>query len=291
MAEVIKPEMLGALAALVTFGEKDYDVEYPCEWEAPEGYRLERLTVDGSLVDRLIPEQKKTDTVIYQLHGGAYVMRYNDIYRDIALRYSEAAGGAEVISLDYGCAPNHVFPSALEESVKVYKWILEQGVDAKNIIIVGDSAGGNLALVTTMYLRDNNLSMPKGIFVASPWVDLGKDFDSMERNSKKDIILGQNMEVKNPTYPGTADLKEPYLSPVYGEFNDFPPMLIQCGDNEILLDPIVTVAEKAKEAGVDVTFSHYEGMPHDFQLFIPALETTKKAWAEITAFFDKVKNM
>lgn len=256
----------------------------------PEGYKQERFQVKGVPVEHLIPETKN-DLVIYHLHGGGYAFRYMDAYRDVALQYSKAAGGAEVFSIDYGCAPNHVFPSALEESISVYEWLLSEGYDANKIIIMGDSAGGNLTLVTTMYLRDHKMPLPKAVITISPWASLDPCFPSRETNATKDLLLGSGYMrgiAENPPYAGETDLKTPYLSPVYGEFYDFPMMLIQCGSYEILLDEITEVANKAKEAGVDVTFTAYPGMSHDFQLMLPMLDESEQAWKEIREFFSKV---
>ena len=296
MKKYTEQQLLEFLAPFSVMGPEFADVELPSEWKVPDDYTLEKIDVDGSIVERLIPKEKKTDLVILHFHGGSYAFRYMDGYRDVALQYAKVAGGAEVISLDYGCAPNHVFPSALEEAAKVYQWMLDQGIEAKNIVIAGDSAGGNLTMVATMYIRDNKMPMPKAIITISPWVYLGTDFDSMERNKDKDLIIGVKMPgvyetVVNSKYPGDTDIKTPYLSPLFGDFHDFPPMLIQCGDSGILYDPIVEAAKKIGDAGVDLSFTVYEGMFHDFQLFLPMLDESEMAWKEIGEFFGKVKNL
>ena len=104
-----------------------------------------------------MPKEKGTNNIIFQIHGGGYIVALCDPYRDTAVKYSEMVGGAEVFSLDYRVAPTNRYPAALEDAVTVYKWILEQGYDSNNIIITGDSAGGNLALATTLYLKDHNI--------------------------------------------------------------------------------------------------------------------------------------
>lgn len=293
MAKLTQEEILEYLRPFRELGKEFFDTDFPSTWNVPEGYRLEKLQENGVSIECLIPEKKNSELVIYHLHGGAYAFRYSDVYRQAALKHSQAAGGTEVISLDYGCIPKHVFPNALEECISGYKWMLEHGIDANNIIVAGDSAGGNLAMVLTMYLRDHHLAMPRAIFTASPWVYLGNDFDSMTRNYKKDVLLGESnptlySEVMNPGYIKGADIKNPYISPLYGDFTDFPPMLIQCGDSGILFDPIVETAKRIEDAGVDVTFTIYKGVAHDFQLFLPMLEESEKAWKEIAKFYRKV---
>jgi len=245
------------------------------------------------LVECLIPKVKRTDTVIYQIHGGGYVFRYQDFYRDLALKYSDAAGGAVVISIDYHCAPSHVFPSALEESVAVYQWILEQGYKSENIVIVGDSAGGNLTLVTTMYLRDHQMPMPKGIITISPWTDFACDYPSITANKENDLVLGWASEflygiILDPPYGKGTDFKNPYLSPVCGDYHYFPPMLVQCGSNEVLLDQIKAMVEHAKADGANVTYQLYLRMSHDFQYFLPMTDEAEEAWSNIQTFLKEV---
>lgn len=294
MAKLSKEEILETLAPFFALNEEVIGVIIPSVWQVPEGYVLEKFQVKGTQVERLIPKDKNPDTIIYHLHGGGYATRYMDPYRDIAMQYSKVSGNAEVVSIDYGCAPNHVFPSALDESINVYSWMMEHGYDASKIVIIGDSAGGNLTLATTMYIRDHKLPMPKGVITFSPWTSLESTFDSVEYNKEKDLLLGSgcpflNNIVYHPAYAGDTDKKTPYLSPLYGTYKDFPPMLVQCGDYEVLFDQIDQMAKKAKEEGVDVTYHAYPGMFHDFQLLVPALDESEEAWKEIKAFFDKIK--
>ena len=172
--------------------------------------------------------------------------------------------------------------------------MMEHGYGASKIVIIGDSAGGNLTLATTMYIRDHNMPMPKGVITVSPWTSMESTFDSVESNKEKDLLLGSgcpflNDIVYHPAYAGATDKKTPYLSPLYGTYKDFPPMLVQCGEYEVLFSQIDQMAKKAKDEGVDITYHAYPGMFHDFQLLVPALDESEEAWKEIKAFFDKMK--
>lgn len=294
MAKLSREEILEVLAPLFALDESAMDFEMPTVWQVPEGYKLDVFTLNGVKVEKLAPMEKKTDLVFLHLHGGGYVIRYMDPYRDIAHGYSNAAGGAEVISIDYGCSPNHLFPSAIEETKVVYSWMLEQGYKPENIVIVGDSAGGNLTLAFTMYIRDNSLPMPKALMCFSPWTSLETSFKTMESNKENDLILGTTnpflyKQVMNPIYAGDTDVKNPYLSPLHGEYHEFPQMLVQCGGHEMFYDEINEMVEKAKKAGVDVTFQAYPGMSHDFQLFLPMLDESMEAWKNIGEFLSKLK--
>lgn len=265
----------------------------PSDWKAPEGYALEKTEVESIPVERLIPTVKNTDTVILQAHGGGYVWGYLDQYRECAVRYSKMAGDAEVISFDYRIAPKETYPAALEDTVKVYKWLLEQGYNPEKIVIVGDSAGGNLVLVTTLYLKDHQIPLPKGVIAISPWSKIGIESDSITRNFEKDSLLGKYgfkivSQAANPDYFVGSDWTEPYVSPVYGDYKGFPNLLIQLGSYEVLLDDALDVAQKAKAAGVNVRQTTYEGMSHDFQLFLPELEESKAAWEEMSQFVKQI---
>ncbi|SES80373.1 alpha/beta hydrolase [[Clostridium] polysaccharolyticum] len=264
----------------------------PSDWKPTDDFILERTTEGIVPVEHLIPKNKN-GKVIYHLHGGGYIAPLLDLYREVAVQYSQIAGGAEVFSIDYRLAPTHKAPSALEDSLSVYKWILEQGYNPENIVFIGDSAGGNLVLTTMLYLRDNKLPLPKGAIIISPWACIETKAGSREENKYNDLILGINDkfiydEVMASRYFKEENLKEPYVSPVYADYTGFPKLLIQSGSFEILKDDALMVAEAARKAGVDVTHTIYKGQSHDFQIFVPDLEETKAAWIEMKNFIQEV---
>lgn len=263
----------------------------PSDWKAPEGYVLKKFTVKGVPVEQLIPE-KTNGKVILQMHGGGYLVALMDNYRWGAVQYSKMSGGAEVFSLDYRVAPTYEAPAALEDAVAVYSYLLEQGYKSKDILFVGDSAGGNLVLVTTLYLRDHNIPLPIGVVAVSPWGVADDSPASREKNRLKDLFIGEKgtrlwHEAFKSTYFQHADVKDPYISPVYADFTGFPSLLIQAGEYEVLGDDSLMIAKAAKEAGVDVTYTAYEGVSHDFQLTIPQMEASKKALAQMQEFMKK----
>lgn len=260
-------------------------------WKAPEGFSLEKFRVKEVPVEHLIPE-KKNGKVILHMHGGGYCIALMDIYRDVAVRYSNMSGGAEVFSLDYRVAPAYEPPAALEDAFAVYTYLLEQGYRADDILFVGDSAGGNLVLVTALYIRDHKMSLPKGIIAISPWGDAGATLPSREENRFKDIFIGEKgtkiySEVYDSIYFRNADKKNPYMSPVYGDYTGIPSLLIQTGSLEVLRDDSLLIAKAAKEAGVDVTQTTYEDVSHVFQLVIPQMDQSKEALAQMKAFMEK----
>jgi acetyl esterase/lipase len=167
---------------------------------------------------------------------------------------------------------------------------LNKGVNSQDIIIIGDSAGGNLALYVTLQLRDLSLPLTKAVIAMSPWASFKGGYKARTENYEKDIILGKyglkvGTVALDPTfYTKESNFTNPYVSPVFGDYSNFPDLLIQAGSYEFLLDDAKAVAMEAKAKGVNVTYSVYEEMSHVFQLFLPGIEETNKAWEEIRNF-------
>ena len=215
-----------------------------------------------------------------------------NIFRNWAVLYSKISANANVLTIDYRVAPKHPFPAALEDSVEAYQWLLDQGYGGE-IIVAGDSAGGGLALALGHYLKDHKMQMPKAFVAMSPWTDLTLSGESMDFNYEFDPLFGKSREtlLYNRTYVGTSDPAHPYLSPLFGNFVDFPPILIQVGSYEMLLSDSERVAIKANESGVQVKYSVYPGMFHDFQMGMWLMKESKKAWKEVKDFFKTVQKL
>jgi len=245
--------------------------ELNSSWELPDDYVLEVQEVDGIKMEWVQKRGIKPEKVILQLHGGAYIRSLKDngmTYRRSAVQYARLSG-AGVLTVDYRVAPKHPYPAALEDAVLAYKWLLEQGYLPENIIIAGDSAGGGLTLATALYIRDNDMPMPAALITMSAWTDL-------------------NYKRRTPVYVGNGRADDPYISPLYGEYNDFPPMLMQVGGNEMILNDTVKVAHKAKIAGVTVRQTTYPGMFHVFQMLFPELADANAAWDEVEEFINDI---
>lgn len=138
------------------------------KWKVPKGYNNLEIPLEHSRAFLLTKEDSKHHKVVYQIHGGGYVGVFNNLYNKTALLYSKAYYDAEVFSIDYRTAPDYKFPSALEDAVEGYLWLLKKGYKAEDIIVCGDSAGGGLSLALTMYLRDNNIALPRMLILSSP---------------------------------------------------------------------------------------------------------------------------
>lgn len=254
----------------------------------PEHFQVERIDLDDFSMELLTWKDSKNDKVVLQLHGGGYVTALRNSYRTMAGLYSEVGKGVSVLTIDYRIAPEHPFPAALDDALCAYRWLLDKGYTEDKIILGGDSAGGGLAMAMCHYFKDNSMKMPLGIVAMSPWTDLTSSGSSYKDNKEKDPIFGHRNDIFENDSPYVADESpsNPYISPLFGDFEGFPPMLIQVGTEEMLLSDSLSVAAKAKEAGVKVKLTIYEGMFHVFQLAATILPESKKAWSEVGKFFE-----
>lgn len=260
-------------------------------WKAPHGYKLTKFDIEGVPAE-LLEKSSGSDKIILQLHGGAYIIGLIDLYRTLAVRYCRLSKGASVITIDYRVAPENTYPAALIDAYKAWEWLMNKGYKPENIIIVGDSAGGNLTLALTAKLRDEGKHLPGALICMSPWADIAMEGESYKYNIHKDPMFGLKKNEKIPemkgkivAYAGNTDTHDKYLSPVYGEFTGFPRMLIQVGTHEVLESDAITVYEKAKAKGVDVTLTRYEGMFHVFQIF-GNFKESRMAWKEVAEFLN-----
>lgn len=229
--------------------------------------------------------------MILQLHGGGYIGPMKNIYRKFAVHYSKLSFGGDVLTVDYRVAPEYPYPAALEDAYDAYKWLIhEKGYHPKQVIVAGDSAGGGLALALCLYLRDHGIALPAGLILMSPWADMTCSGESYDTNYELDPLFGNSREsmLYNSSYIGNADPKNPYLSPVFGDFKGLPPMLFQTGGYEMMLSDTLACAELAKKAGIKRRVSVYEGMFHVFQMSMGLFPESREAWAEAGQFIQLI---
>lgn len=266
------------------------------DWKCPAHLQLIGIEMENFHME-LLREQKQEllyvrnpKGIILQLHGGGYYLAMNNSYRDMAVQYRDVSGGMDVLTIDYRVAPACPYPAALEDVLEAYQWLLEQGYEGTDIVVAGDSAGGGLGLALCLYLRDNNMPMPKCIITMSAWADLTCTGESYEKNFDIDPVFGGTKDsvVFQNEYYRNDNPRNPYISPVFGAFEGFPPMLMQVGECEMLLSDTITVSEKAKAAGVNVAMHIYPGMFHIFQKGMSMYPESKMAWDEIQGFLDEM---
>lgn len=262
-------------------------------WIPPACFNMTAIDMDNFTMKLLsLKENPNSDYVILQLHGGGYTGAVRNAYYVFAGLYNEVSHGCSVLTPDYRVAPENLYPAALLDAVASYQWLLDNGYFGEQIILAGDSAGGGLAMALCMYLKDHNMPMPAGIIAMSPWTDLTASGESYTTNYEKDPLFGNTREslIYQNDYPGDHDPMDAYISPLFGDFRGFPPMLIQVGSIEMLLSDSVSVAAKARSQGVKVRLSIYEGMFHVFQMAYLNIPESKKAWAEAGKFIDVLRS-
>lgn len=230
------------------------------------------------------PEEARAAPLILYLHGGAYTSGSYVTYLDM-LGLLARAYGVRSLYVDYRLAPRHVFPAAVDDSLEVYRWLLDSGVSPAHVIFAGDSAGGGLALATMLAARNASLALPAGGTLLSPWTDLEGTGASLETRRRADPMLKPpRMKPSGHVYLGGANARSPLASPLFADLSGLPPLLIHVGDAEILLDDSTRFADRAREAGVDVTLRVWPGLFHVFPLFPSALPEARKAVSEMASF-------
>jgi acetyl esterase/lipase len=227
------------------------------------------------------------DLRLLYLHGGGFVSGSGAFYLAMAAHLSRA-GGCAVLLPDYRLAPEEPFPAALEDCIAAHEWVRANGPDgpraARASFIAGDSAGGGLTLSVLLALRDRGLPLPQAAIAISPFADMTLSGESIRSEGEADPIMHPGCLPDFVTrYLGEADPRDPLVSPVFADYRGLPPLLVQVGEHEIIRDDSVRVADRAREAGVEVTLEVWEGMFHVFQSHEPLLPEAQQAVAHIGA--------
>jgi acetyl esterase/lipase len=226
--------------------------------------------------------------VVLYLHGGGFRIASALAYRSY-MSHLAAVIGARVVVIDYRLAPEHPYPAALQDVVAAYRGLLDQGVAPGRVVVAGDSAGGGLAASLVLSARAEGLPAPAGIVCSSPWADLTVTAKSYEANAATDRLFSrESAETAGAMYLAGHDPADPLVSPVFGDWVGAPPMLVQVGDVEVLLDDALRLAARASEAGVEVTLHVEPEMPHIWPMSYPAFPEAVAAVEEIAAFVHRV---
>jgi len=262
----------------------DWDAAFqPCTVPL-SGERVSAGGVDGEWI---AGSNAHDDKAILYFHGGGFRLGSVSSHRELIARIADASG-CRVLAINYGLAPEHRFPAPLEDAIAAYGWMLDKGLSPENIAFAGDSAGGNLVLAAMLSLRER-APLPAAAVLMSPWTDLAATGASYVNRADADPIHGRPMILalaKN--YLGRdGDPFHPMASPLYAELAGLPPLLIQVGDRETVLDDSVMFADKARAAGIDVELQIWDGMVHVFQMFASELAEARQAIDSIAKFLKR----
>jgi len=252
----------------------------------PRGTETVRVDAGGVPADSITRPASLHHRYVLYLHGGGYRVGSPVTYRHFTWRMADAACAC-VLIIDYRLAPEHPFPAALDDALAAYRWLLRQ--DPKKIVVMGDSAGGGLALALLMKLRDEGLPLPAAAVALSPWTDLALTGASLAQNAAADPMLNAgDLPQAAADYLAGADPRDPYVSPLYGDPAGLPPVLIQVGGDEILRDDAVRMANKLRAANPRTELQVWPMMPHVWQAYAPVMPEARAAIAEIAGFVRRI---
>ena len=253
----------------------------------PPGCLHEPATLGGVKAERVVPTNAVEGRRILYLHGGGYVGGSPRSHRPMVARLAEAARAA-AISLEYRLGPEAPFPAAVDDALAAYRDLLAQGVWPERIIVAGDSAGGGLALALGLALKAEGLPQPAGLFVISPWADLTQGHATYETKAADDpMITRERLTESAADYLGGGDARDPLASPVFGDFADLAPLLIQVGSEEALLGDSLILAERAGHARVEVRLEVWPEMIHVWHAFGGQLSAARRAIRTAGAWMDE----
>lgn len=266
----------------------------PRKYVCPKGFSYSLGEYNGIRAESIAPDGYDGGSVILHFHGGGGAIGMESLfYRKIAEKYARISG-LKVISIDYKTGRDVVQPSFLNDCYDAYTGILADGIKADDIIAVGDSMGANLMLAVCLKARDEGLPLPKALISVCAFADCTASGESYRKNCYKDPMyaLPRYMNADKyadrlrriPVYMGDCDPRDAYMSPAFGDFSEFPKMMIVVGDCEVDESDSDMIFQRAKQAGIDVEYKKYKGMFHDFLYMVPFLRESKRAWKDIAEF-------
>jgi len=251
------------------------------------GVRSEPAEIPGIPAVWLVPENAASGRALLYLHGGGYTIGSIRSYRNMVSHLASAAR-CRALLIEYRLAPENGFPCAVEDAVTSYRWLLSHGYGPEKTAVAGDSAGGGLTAATLVSLRDAGDPLPAAAMLLSPWTDLACSGESFKAVGWRDPMLNRGIIRKMAAmYLGGADPADPLASPLHADLGGLPPMLIQVGTRELLLDDARRLAKRAEEAGVAVELDVCEGMFHVWQFFAPVVPESREAMERLGRFYQE----
>ena len=254
--------------------------------KTPEGISIREQMIEGMKSEWHIPQGTDAGKLVLYVHGGGYVSGSCSDHRGFVSKFAKYTGITNLI-YEYRLAPENPFPAALNDSVQVYEWVLANGYKPKNIILAGESAGGGLVLAVLLALKERKIDQPAAAVAISPWTDLTCSSDSYRTKNKFSPAPLNSWTVFSKYYVGENEARNPLISPLFGDLRGLPPVFINSAMNDELFEDGEKFYEKARIAGVDITFRAGNGMLHCYPLLAPMFPEATEAMLEIVAFIKK----
>lgn len=259
------------VAAARTFTSLDEARDFNEHWGSltaePGGVDYIETNAGGVPAIWAVPKGCVENRVLLCIHGGGFFSGSMYTHRKLYGHFAKRVGCRALI-IHYRRSPEHQHPAQVNDVASAYQWLLDQGVQARHIAIVGDSAGGGLSITGTLLIRDKGLPMPAAVMPFSAWFDMEVTGASMGVNEDKDLLLNKKWikEMAQMLLGENGDPQDPYANPFYDDLNGLPPVYLQVGSDEVLLDDSIRFAEHAKKAGIDVSLDIFPAMQHTFQM-------------------------
>lgn len=252
----------------------------------PPGLRVEGVDAGGVAAEWDDLGPPPTDRVILFFHGGGYMVCSPATHRYRAARIAASAAGRALV-VDYRLAPEHMFPAAVDDAVAAYRWLLASGAPAETIAVAGDSAGAGLSMAMLLAAREAGVVLPAAAVLLSPLVDFACTGESHRTRRAQDPFAHvDDFDEFRRAYLGETDPRHPLASPLYGDLANLPPLLIQVGTDEVLLDDARRLAERAAAAGTDVTLEEWPGMFHTWHGYHDQMPEADAAISRIGDWLD-----
>jgi acetyl esterase/lipase len=258
------------------------DAEQSAPVTPVDGFTISPVDAAGVPGLLLTPDDHVPVTTVVYLHGGGYLWMTPHDHLPVLVAVSRAAG-ARCLGVHYRRAPEHRFPAAVTDAVTAYRWLVDQGNAPDTVAFAGDSAGGGLVLATLVALRQQGIELPAAAVCFSPWTDLAVTGASAE-SADDPVVSGSGLRMMAQAYLGGSDPTSALASPLYADLTGLPPLQIQVGSRESLLDDARRVAEAAREAGVDVTYIEHPGVIHMWIVFGPEIPESTTAFSLLGSF-------
>ena len=245
---------------------------------------IRTLRLAGLRAEEIKPQTESTQ-LIFHIHGGAFFLGSLKTHRAFLTQIA-ARTQMQVLHVDYPLSPEHQHPEAIDALFDIYTTLLDQGVQSKDIILSGDSCGANLALALALRIQQEKLPQVSGLILLSPFLDLTLTSESLRYNAQHDALLSiETLETGINYYvPKNMDKSDPTISPLFADLTGLPPILVQVGSKEILLDDAQRFKERAEQANVEVHFKIYTCMWHNFQMFSAWFDEAQQAIADLAEF-------